>query len=295
MGAGRRVTLIGTGLMGSPMARNLMAAGHDVTVWNRSPDRAQPLADEGARLASDPADAVSGAAFVITMLSDGFASGALVADSAVQAALSPGAIWLDMSSTKPEHAREQAETLNRRGFDHLDAPVSGGTKGAEAASLAIMVGGKAGVFDIARPLLETMGRPVHVGPSGAGQLAKLANQTIVAVTISAVAEAMLLAEHGGADPAALRTALKGGFADSVILQQHGARMTDGNFEPGGLSKFQLKDLDNTLGEASHLGLTLPATQAVRDRFATFVNAMGGANMDHSGLYLELKSKQGNTG
>jgi 3-hydroxyisobutyrate dehydrogenase-like beta-hydroxyacid dehydrogenase len=131
---------------------------------------------------------------------------------------------------------------------------------------------------------------VHVGPAGSGMLCKLANQTIVAVTIAAVAEATLLAEKGGADPAALRMALKGGFADSVILQQHGERMSTGNFVPGGLSKFQVKDLDNTLAEAASVGLSLPATKEARDRFAYFCEEMNGADLDHSGLYLELKKR-----
>ncbi len=287
-----KITLIGTGLMGVPMSRNLLKAGYDLTVWNRTISRAEPLASDGARVAASAVDAVRGAEIVITMLSDGIASGALIDDPDVQAALSPGAIWLDMSSTKPAHARAQAETLVKLGFGHLDAPVSGGTKGAEAGTLAIMVGGKPETFAAARSIFEAMGRPVHVGPSGAGQLSKLANQTIVAVTISAVAEAMLLAEQGGADPSAVREALKGGFADSVILQQHGARMTNGNFEPGGLTKFQIKDLNNTLDEAASIGLSLPATQEVRDRFQHFSDAMGGAEKDHSGLYLELKARNG---
>ncbi|MFK7744311.1 MAG: NAD(P)-dependent oxidoreductase [Roseobacter sp.] len=292
MAHSRKITLIGTGLMGIPMSRNLLKAGHDLTVWNRTIARAEPLAADGARIASDEVDAVTGAEFVITMLSDGFASGALIDDPKVQAALAPGAVWIDMSSAKPEHARDQAKTLTALGFGHLDAPVSGGTKGAEAASLAIMVGGNEDTFEAARPVFEAMGRPVHVGPSGAGQLSKLANQTIVAVTISAVAEAMLLAEQGGANPQAVRAALKGGFADSIILQQHGARMTNGDFEPGGLTKFQIKDLNNTLDEAAGLGLKLPATESVRDRFQHFSDEMGGAEKDHSGLYLELKARNG---
>jgi 2-hydroxy-3-oxopropionate reductase len=288
----RKITLIGTGLMGVPMSMNLLKAGHDLTVWNRTIARAEPLGTAGARVATDPVDAVSGAEFIITMLSDGLASGALVDDPAVQAALAPNATWIDMSSTKPEHARAQSTTLADLGFAHLDAPVSGGTKGAEAGSLAIMVGGSAEAFADAKEVFEAMGRPVHVGPSGTGQLSKLANQTIVAVTISAVAEAMLLVEQGGADPAAVRAALKGGFADSTILQQHGTRMTTGDFEPGGLTKFQIKDLNNTLEEAAGLGLTLPATETVRDRFQHFSDAMGGAEKDHSGLYLELKARNG---
>ncbi|MBW4706477.1 NAD(P)-dependent oxidoreductase [Roseobacter sp. YSTF-M11] len=292
MTTARRITLIGTGLMGFPMSQNLIKAGHHLTVWNRSASRAEPLAAEGATLAASPAEAVADAEVVITMLSDGFASGALIGDAAVQKALGRGTIWLDMSSAKPEHARSQSATLKKLGVAHLDAPVSGGTKGAETGSLAIMVGGDAETFEAAREVFEAMGRPVYVGPSGAGQLSKLANQTIVAVTISAVAEAMLLVEQGGADPAAVRAALKGGFADSTILQQHGARMTSGDFEPGGLTKFQVKDLNNTLDEARQLGLELPATQSVRDRFQHFIDAMDGAEKDHSGLYLELKARNG---
>ena len=285
-----KVTLLGTGLMGLPMARNLAAAGVPMTVWNRTAAKAAPLEAQGARVAHTLADAVGGADIVISMLSDGPTVLAVIDD--VAAVLGDGALWIDMSSTKPEEARAQAAALAKVGVSHLDAPVSGGTKGAEAASLAIMVGG--GMADLvrARPVLEQMGRPVHGGPSGSGQLSKLCNQAIVAVTIGAVAEAMLLAEKGGADPAALRAALKGGFADSTILQQHGERMTTGNFEPGGLSKFQLKDLDNVLVEAQAARVTLPMVEDIRNRFAHFVNDMNGADKDHSGLYLELCERNG---
>ncbi|MBY6084018.1 NAD(P)-dependent oxidoreductase [Ruegeria arenilitoris] len=288
----RKVTLLGTGLMGAPMARNLLAAGFPVTVWNRSAEKARPLADQGATVADTPAHAVAQADVIVTMLADGYATGALLEDPSFYDQLKPGAVWIDMSSAKPEHARAQSAQLETLGLRHLDAPVSGGTKGAEAGSLAIMVGGDEKVMQEVLPVLSAMGRPVHVGPSGAGQLCKLANQTIVAVTISAVAEATLLAEQGGADPAALRAALRGGFADSVILQQHGERMSNRDFVPGGLSKFQLKDLDNTLDEARGLGLELPNTQAVRDRFEYLINEMDGAELDHSALYLELRKRNG---
>ncbi|MEL6101621.1 MAG: NAD(P)-dependent oxidoreductase [Pseudomonadota bacterium] len=285
-----KVALLGTGLMGFPMSINLMKAGHELSVWNRTSVKAAPLANHGARVAKDTHDAVSDAELIISMLSDG--ATVLDLQQTIIEALPQGTIWVDMSSTKPEEARAQAALLRGVGVDHLDAPVSGGTKGAEAASLAIMAGGSAEVFDKVRPVLAAMGRPVHVGPSGSGQLAKLANQTIVAITIGAVAEAMLLVEQGGGDPAALRDALKGGFADSTILQQHGARMTEGNFTPGGLSRLQLKDLDNVLGEARGLSLELPIAQHVRDRFDHFVHQMDGAEKDHSGLYLELKARNG---
>ncbi|MEQ3709833.1 MAG: NAD(P)-dependent oxidoreductase [Tateyamaria sp.] len=286
----QKVALLGTGLMGFPMARNLAQAGMDLTVWNRTRAKADPLAECGARVVDTTTEAVTGADVVITMMSDGPTVLSVIDD--VKGALSEGALWIDMSSTKPGEARAQADVLAGIGVAHLDAPVSGGTKGAEAASLAIMVGGAAENVTRAEPVLGAMGRPVHVGPSGTGQLSKLCNQTIVAVTIGAVAEAMLLAQEGGADPAALRAALKGGFADSTILQQHGERMTTGNFEPGGLSKFQLKDLDNVLVEAEAANLELPMTQGVRDRFAHFVDNMGGADRDHSGLYLELRAQNG---
>lgn len=286
------VAVLGTGLMGAPMARNLLASGFPVRVWNRSPEKAATLVSDGAIACASVAEAVTGADFVITMLSDGTVTGDMTSDVAVTGALKPGAIWLDMSSIKPAQARAQAAHLATLGFGHLDAPVSGGTKGAEAASLAIMVGGEPAIFDKAKPVFQAMGCPVHVGPAGAGQLSKLANQAIVAVTIGAVAEAMLLVEEGGADPAAVRQALQGGFADSVILQQHGERMTDRNFVPGGLSKFQVKDLDNLLEESGALGLDMPVSQHIHGRFSRFCDELDGGDQDHSGLYLELRDHNG---
>lgn len=287
-----KIALLGTGLMGAPMSRNLLKAGFPLSVWNRSSAKAEPLAADGATVCDTVPEAVAGADMVISMLADGIVVGGLVTDPAVTDAMAPGAMWIDMSSAKPEEAREQAAHLASLGFQHLDAPVSGGTRGADAATLAIMVGGEADAFARAKPVFEAMGRPVHVGPTGSGQLSKLANQGIVAVTIAAVAEAMLLVQKGGADPAAVRAALKGGFADSVILQQHGERMTEGNFEPGGLSKFQLKDLNNLLNESGQLGLTLPVAEMTRDRFVDFCDNMDGADKDHSGLYLELLKRNG---
>ena len=284
------ITVLGTGLMGAPMTRNLLKAGHRVRVWNRTASKAEKLAADGALAVDDIPSAVQKADVIISMLSDGPTVLDVIETAAV--GLSQGQLWIDMSSTKPVEAKAQAERLRQLGVDHLDAPVSGGTKGAENASLAIMAGGTREIFDKAVPVFEAMGRPVHVGPSGAGQLSKLCNQAIVAITIGAVAEAMLLAEMGGADPAALRQALKGGFADSTILQQHGQRMTEGNFVPGGLSKFQLKDLDNVLDQAKACGLSLPMTEMMQDRFGHFVNNMDGADQDHSGLFLELKQRNG---
>lgn len=282
------LTLLGTGLMGAPMARNLIAAGHDVTVWNRSIEKARAI--EGAKVAQTPAEAVAGARIVISMLSDGPTSGT-IQDGALDA-FETGAIWVEMGSIKPAEARAHAEKFAAQGIGYIDAPVSGGTKGAEGATLAIMAGGDAATFAAVEAALGALGRPVHVGPVGAGQLSKLANQAIVACTIGAVAEAMLLLERGGADPAAVRAALKGGFADSVILQQHGARMSERNFVPGGLTKFQIKDLDNVLDEAAGLDLELPMVTATNDRFKVVRDDMDGGDMDHSALFLELLARNG---
>jgi 2-hydroxy-3-oxopropionate reductase len=285
-----KICLLGTGLMGLPMAINLAKAGHDLTVWNRTMAKAVPAGTHGVFVAKSVAEAVTNADIVISMLSDG--PTVIAVQKEVEKSLKDSALWIDMSSTKPAEAKSQAAFLAGLNVAHLDAPVSGGTKGAEAATLAIMAGGTAENFARAAPVLQAMGRSVHVGPTGSGQLSKLANQAIVGITIGAVAEAMLLVEQGGGDPAALRLALKGGFADSSILQQHGERMTTGNFEPGGVSRFQLKDLNNVMAEAKSLGLKLPMTEDITDRFAHYVNEMDGAEKDHSGLYVELKKRNG---
>ena len=278
--------------MGSHMARNLLAAGIPVTVWNRSPAKAEVLKEDGAIVATSLGQAVAEADIVISILSDGPATQSVQADPALRQSLRSGCVWIEMASIKPDEARAQAADLATMNVLHIDAPVSGGTRGAESGTLAIMAGGDAAVFDMVKPELAAMGRPVLVGPSGARQLAKLANQSIVAVTIGAVAEATLLLEQGGADPDAVRDALRGGFADSTILQQHGARMSARDFVPGGLSRLQVKDLDNALAEAASVGLSLPTTQSIRDRFQRFCTDMEGGEMDHSGLYLELRDRNG---
>ena len=284
------VALLGTGLMGAPMARRILAGGYTLRVWNRTRAKAEALADDGAVVCDTAANAVRDADIAITMLSDGPSVAALLFENGVANAMRRGGTLVDMSSIRPSEAREHAQHLSEHNVHHLDAPVSGGTRGARDGTLAIMAGGAQEVFERARPVLETMGRPVRVGPEGTGQLAKLANQMIVAITIGAVAEATLLAREGGADPTALRDALKGGFADSVILQQHGERMEQGDFEPGGQSRFQLKDLRNALNAAGDLDLPLAAQ--VTDRFARLVDEMGRGETDHSALYLELLDRNG---
>lgn len=286
------IALLGVGLMGLPMAQRLLAAGHKLTVWNRNAVKAEPLAANGAIIAATPAEAVRGASHVITMLTDGLIVGQVLFETGVADALDRGACVIDMSSIKPSQARAHSNRLTGLGVSHLDAPVSGGTKGAEDGALAIMAGGDQAVFDAALPVFAPMGRAIRVGPSGAGQLAKLANQAIVGIAIGAVAEATLLVAEGGGDLEAFRAALKGGFADSTILQLHGQRMQEHDFAPRGRVSVQIKDLDNILAEAAELGLDLPLVKTVRDRFVRLAGDLGGGDLDHSALFLELLDLNG---
>jgi len=283
----RKIAFLGTGLMGAPMASRLLDAGFDVTVWNRNGAKAAPLAENGAKLAQSAAEAAETADLVITMLTDGPAVRDVLFDQGAAAALKKGSAIIDMSSISPDFAREHTKRLKAIDINHIDAPVSGGVVGAQEGTLAIMAGGDeaiiAGLADVFKP----MGRLTRVGPSGAGQLAKLANQQIVAVTIGAIAEAMVLVEKGGGSRAAFRDAIRGGFCESRILELHGKRMIDRNFEPGGTSRIQLKDLNSILKTASDLSLSLPLTETVREAFAAFVDE-GGGEKDHSALLLHLE-------
>ena len=290
------IALLGCGLMGQPMARRLLQAGHTLTVWNRTRSKAEALAHDGAQVADTPAMAVAQADIVVTMLDNGevvrevvFAPSGPGALSAADA-MRPGCLFIDMGSILPAQAQAHARDLAPRGLRVLDAPVSGGTLGAQAGTLAIMVGGAAADFDAAVPVLSVLGRPVHVGPAGAGQLAKLANQMIVGITIGAVAEALLLAERGGADPAKVREALRGGFAESRILEVHGQRMVEGDFAKRGALAIQLKDLRNVLHTASEMAFDAPITQALTGLYADAA-AHGMADLDQSGLFCELQRRQ----
>ncbi|MBY5898784.1 NAD(P)-dependent oxidoreductase [Rhizobium leguminosarum] len=291
---GRRIAFLGTGLMGAPMARRLLGAGFAVTVWNRDPGKAEALAGDGAVRAETPADAVAGADVVITMLTNAEAVKDVLFDRGAADAMKPGVTVIDMSSIAPHFARDHSARLADRGVDHVDAPVSGGVVGAEAGTLAIMAGGAEDVIDRLADVFAPMGRVTRVGPSGAGQLAKLANQQIVAVTIGAVAEAMMLIEVGGGSPAAFRDAIRGGFAESRILELHGKRMVERQFTPGGSSSNQLKDLNAAMEAAKTLSLRLPLTAAVHAEFSEFV-ANGNGEKDHSALLLHLEEKNARPG
>ena len=287
-----KIAFLGTGLMGGPMVKNLASAGYETTAWNRTSSKAEFLLQFGVDVKGLAADAVKNADVVVSMLSNGDASAQMQSDKDLQISLSSNATWIEMGSIKPDESRLHSKKLAELGVNYLDAPVSGGTKGAENGTLAIMVGGQRSVFKKVKNVFAPMGRAVFVGPTGSGQLAKLANQAIVAITIGAVAEATLLLEEGGADVGAVRDALLGGFADSTILQQHGKRMSERNFDPGGPSRLQLKDLKNILAEAKALNVDLPFSIAAHDRFSRLVNSLNGSELDHSALFLELLETNG---
>jgi len=285
----RNIAFLGTGLMGGPMARRLLGAGFGLTAWNRDASKAAPLSADGARIAGNASEAARGANIVFTMLSDGNAVEDVLFNQGVAAALAAGALVIDCSSIAPKAARDHAQRLAERGIRHIDAPVSGGVVGAAAGTLAIMAGGDGAVIAELADVFSPLGRVTHVGPTGTGQLAKLGNQQIVAVTIGAVAEAMMLVEAGGGSREAFRNAIRGGFAESRILDLHGQRMVDHNFGTGGPSKLQLKDLNNILAVAESLSLALPLTETVRTEFAEFV-AGGGGDVDHSGILQHFEDK-----
>jgi 2-hydroxy-3-oxopropionate reductase len=288
MSTKRTIGFIGTGIMGTPMAGRLAGAGHRVRVWNRTRQKADSLEAFGAEIAETPKEAVSGSDIVIVMLSSGHVCDELLLGSdGLLNAMQRDAILVVMSSIPVETARRQAEAAATHQIHYLDAPVSGGEQGAIDGKLAIMVGGDAPSFKAVEPILESLGRPVHVGPAGSGELAKLANQMIVANTIATVAEAILLAERGGADPDRMLEALTGGFADSTILRIHGQRMIKEDFEPGGPAKWQLKDTQTAMALAGELGLELPVSSLVNALYEELV-AQGDGEMDHSALIRQLR-------
>ena len=274
--------------MGSRIAARLLGAGVPVRAWNRDPRRAEPIAALGAEVSESPEAAVAGCDFVVMMLADGPATRAVLWERGAGAAMAPGTIVADMASIPAADAREHARRLAERGVAYLDAPVSGGSRGAQEGSLTIMVGGDRAAHDRAAPIFAPLGRTTHIGPSGAGQVAKSANQLIVGITIGAVAEALVLAEAAGADAAAVREALMGGFADSRILREHGERMLTGDFAPGAKVATQLKDLRTVLTLAAEVGISLPLAERITDLFARLQDTIG-AELDHSSLILALRT------
>ena len=285
------ITVLGIGNMGLPMSERLCAAGYNVSVWNRSPGKTDSLAALGAVVYQQASAAVKGADIVVSMLESGPVVEDVLFNQGVAQAMKPGTLLIDMASIKPREARDHAARLGALGIAHLDAPVSGGVAGAEDGKLVIMVGGKAVDFERAQPVFAHFGRATHVGPHGSGQLAKLANQMIVGITIGAVAEALLFTKAGGADMAKVKEAITGGFADSRILQVHGQRMVERDFAPRARMSIQLKDMRNALATADEIGFAAPVTALFEKLYAEGIEH-GLSDLDHSGLFVELASRNG---
>lgn len=279
------VGFIGLGLMGKPMARNLQKAGANMVIYNRTQSVADQMAKEGMTSVASPKDVASRADIVILMLADTPAVDAvLLGENGVMEGIGKNSLVIDMGTTLATESKRFAAAVAVRGGQMVDAPVSGGEIGAVDGGLTIMAGGDADAIKRAMPLFEVMGaKTTHVGPVGAGQVAKAANQVIVGLTIGAVSEALALAKHSGVDPARVREALQGGFADSRILEVHGRRMIEGTFKPGGKCTTQRKDMDQALTLAAGINLQLPATALSRDLYDAAIEK-GLGDLDHSGLF-----------
>ncbi len=284
-----RVAFIGLGIMGKPMARHLLEAGFPLTVHSRSPGPVDELVAAGAVRAGSASEAAAGSDVVITMLPDTpDVEHVLLGEDGVASGAVAGSLVIDMSTIDPEPTRRMAEALAANGVEMLDAPVSGGEKGAVEGTLSIMVGGSAEGFARALPLFQAMGSNiVHVGPSGAGQVTKACNQLVVAATIEAVAEALVLAERSGVDPAKVRQALMGGFAGSKILEVHGQRMLDRAFEPGFRARLHRKDARIVLDAARESGSAIPSFEVVAAQLDRLVDDAGRGDLDHSALFTLL--------
>lgn len=267
------VGFIGLGIMGKPMALHLLKGGHKLWVHGRRAHTMVPLTQTGATGCASPQEVAANADIIFIMVSDTpDVEAVILGERGVIEGARAGSVVVDMSSIAPVPTQALAQRLSAKGVEMLDAPVSGGETGAVNATLSIMVGGKPDVFARVRPLFELMGKNiVHVGDNGAGQTAKVCNQIVVAVTIAAVSEALILAKKAGVDPAKVRQALLGGFAGSKILEVHGQRMIDGNFAPGFKAKLHQKDLAIAMRTAQELGLALPGAAMA----AQYMNALVG--------------------
>ena len=281
--SGHKIGFVGLGNMGAPMARHLRAAGADVIVWNRSDAPAEAAVAAGMRRAAtlpDLAREVGAGVIGINLTNTEVVEAVVFGPGGLAEALHPEALIIDFGTTSVPATRGFGAKVH-----WVDAPVSGGQVGAEAATLSIMAGGTEDDFKRALPVLQTVGKRVtHLGPVGSGQVTKLANQLIVAQTIDAVAQALRLAELSGVDPALVRQALMGGFAESRILDLHGDRMVRRDFAPGGRSTLQLKDIRLICELAESLGFESPTLRNSRSQWETFVHEKGFGDLDHSGLF-----------
>lgn len=280
-----KVGFIGLGVMGVPMAANLLRSGHSLTVHDLDPSHAESLLELGATWADDAAAVARASEIVITMVPDSpDLLAAAVGPTGLLAGCHPRMTWIDMSTISPVTAREVAELAAGLDVDMLDAPVSGGQKGAIEATLSIMVGGPSAVLERCLPLLECLGKTiVHIGDEpGSGQVAKACNQMVVGVTIGVVAEALVAGAKAGVDPAKIRSALLGGFAQSRILEIHGQRMLDHDFQPGFRVRLHVKDMAIATSMARAYGASVPLSALTLE----LMNALGASDegdSDHSAL------------
>ena len=283
----KSIAFIGIGLMGFPMAKNLLKSGYNLKAYNRSQDKADRLKEFGAEISLSIKDVVKNSDTIITMLTDDSAVEKVMGSDDFISNIKEGTTVIDMSSVNPVITKKYAEKTKRKKIDYLDAPVSGGTIGAEEATLAIMVGGDEETFKNCYELLKKMGNPTLVGPVSSGQISKLANQIIVGVTIGAVAEAVTLCEKSGTNPNKMIEALSGGWADSKILQTHGKRMIDKDFTPKGKTTTQLKDMTNIINAGKAVETYLPISSLIKEMYKDLV-ADGHGNTDHSSLYNAIE-------
>ncbi|MBM4331963.1 MAG: 2-hydroxy-3-oxopropionate reductase [Deltaproteobacteria bacterium] len=283
------IGFIGVGFMGKPMARNLLRGGYTLIAHDVNRGGVQELVADGAREAFSPKEVAKAAEIIFTSLpSDQAVEEVVLGQNGIIEGVASESIVVETSTISPTTARNVAKKLALKGVEMLDAPLSGGVVGAEKATLSIMVGGKAEIFERVLPLLQKLGKNItHIGGQGTGQIAKAANQIIVALSIDAVAEALIFAKKAGADPAKVRKALLGGFAQSRVLEEHGQRMLDRNFEPGGKMRFHQKDIGIVLAIARELGIYLPGTSMMMDLWNA-MTAQGMLDWDHSALVKVLE-------
>ena len=283
----KNIGFIGIGLMGYPMAKNLLKSGYNLKAYNRSQDKADRLKEFGAEISVSIKDVVTNSDIIITMLTDDNAVEKVMSSNEFISNIKEGATVIDMSSVNPVLTIKYSKKLKEKKINYLDAPVSGGTIGAEEATLAIMIGGDEETFKNCYELLKKMGNPTLVGLVSSGQISKLANQIIVGVTIGAVAEAITLCEKSGTNPSKMIEALSGGWADSKILQTHGKRMIDKDFTPKGKTTTQLKDMTNIVDAGKAVETHLPISSLVKEMYKDLVTD-GHGNTDHSSLYNAIK-------
>lgn len=279
-----KVGFIGLGIMGGPMARNLVKAGYELVLYNRTREKAEDLAGDGAAVAESPKEAAEQSDIVITMLPDSpQVEEVLAGEDGVFEGVKDGSLIVDMSTISPVVTRELAERAGERGVSMLDAPVSGGDVGAQQGTLSIMVGGSEEDFARAKPLFEVMGKTMtHVGPIGAGQTAKACNQIIVALNIEAVSEALVLGSKAGVDPAKILDALSGGLAGSAVMEAKREKMLGHDFDPGFRIELHHKDLGIALAAGREYGVSLPVT-AILDQMLESLKAKGRGDRDHSAI------------